>query len=224
MKFLYSLLTLVTCSEGKPLWDKWSRVAGTWLSFTGAGWSDPCSQGLPSSWGAVPVPVPPQVTHLCGVANCHQFVCIHSPAVNCWGRGLHFRSVQLRWLTRWLLFHSSQLWEMMISSAATASSGRVCGELVFMKQLQWRNSLLINPVANTKVTPVRLIMWASLGLDAGTKMSRSAAVNRQDGYSFYSGLIKALRLKMLTCHVWLKSPKVMSKNPQILQTVQKSGI
>lgn len=67
----------------------------------------------------------------------------------------------------------------MISTAA--ASDRVCGELVFNKELQWRGGLLIKPVAHTKVTPVRLLCR----LDVSTKMSRSIAVNEQDGYSFY---------------------------------------
>lgn len=62
-KLLYTPLALVTCSEGKPLWDKWSCVTGTWLSF--AGGSDTC--------GLAEVVLVPRGCHPCEVL----FLCHH---------------------------------------------------------------------------------------------------------------------------------------------------
>jgi len=46
------------------------------------------------------------------------------------------------------------------SSAATATSDKVCGELVFMKQLRWRDSLLIKHKSNSNNISNVGIPWA----------------------------------------------------------------
>lgn len=154
-------------------WDLALICRGCWYMWSGS--SGPCSQGLLSLWGAVPVPVPPQVTRLCGAAKCRRFGHMYSCAVNCWGRGLKFPPfIQFGW----------DGWQNG-SCVIHPSCGRWSLQLQHLTGcvVNWFSTRNCNGEAASwsKVTPVRLLCR----LDVSTKMSRSIAVNEQEGYSFY---------------------------------------